>query len=437
MEFYFSDSNLRNDRYMKQLMMRSAAGKELVGDEPVPLSEIVQFNKIRCLTTNEEDLRRALRSSDVLALAPDGSSLRRKQVVDLKKNVDSLTVYVENLPDDVSHDWLTRIFSVYGTVTYISIPKFKDKRSKGFAFIEFSAESAVRDACRAFRAQVPPEKQPNQSNESAVINSICETETEESGAKRKLESPELESSEEPEPKKSKTHISDACLDRLPAGDDASHIVVGTANTGLTKLNLRVMSKQEWNEWKRKYKQLQMENMRKVKHVIRAESEAESAVPSTIASKLANLMNAAPLPEKTDKLVTAHQGDISVIKLSISMKANQVFEEAVFKKRIRELADPIRLAYVDVDKSQIQFLDDDTVVHICFLRCTSRSDADCLIKERAFQTIGTATVLEGDDVQCYRVRMHVSRQRKHENKNHKGYSKWVQKAGKVLESRPNF
>ena len=52
----------------------------------------------------------------------------------------------EQLPSHARHEWVSQIFSTFGTVAYVSLPKFKDQiRIKGFAFVEFTkAESAIK-----------------------------------------------------------------------------------------------------------------------------------------------------------------------------------------------------------------------------------------------------------------------------------------------------
>lgn len=52
----------------------------------------------------------------------------------------------ERLPSHASIEWITSIFSEYGVVAYVSLPKFKDAtRIKGFAFVEFcDPESAAK-----------------------------------------------------------------------------------------------------------------------------------------------------------------------------------------------------------------------------------------------------------------------------------------------------
>lgn len=51
----------------------------------------------------------------------------------------------EQLPPKADHDWIKSMFEKYGSVAYISLPKFKSGIIKRFAFIEFdNEESAVK-----------------------------------------------------------------------------------------------------------------------------------------------------------------------------------------------------------------------------------------------------------------------------------------------------
>lgn len=58
----------------------------------------------------------------------------------------------ERLPPHASIEWITSIFSEYGVVAYVSLPKFKDAtRIKGFAFVEFcDPESAAKAVTVSF-----------------------------------------------------------------------------------------------------------------------------------------------------------------------------------------------------------------------------------------------------------------------------------------------
>lgn len=50
------------------------------------------------------------------------------------------------MPSNATIEWVTNVFSEFGTVSYVSLPKFKDpNKIKGFAFVEFQKpESAVK-----------------------------------------------------------------------------------------------------------------------------------------------------------------------------------------------------------------------------------------------------------------------------------------------------
>ena len=53
------------------------------------------------------------------------------------------------MPSNVDHDWIKRIFSRCGTVSYISIPRYKSTGDpKTFAFVEFETVEGAKKACQ-------------------------------------------------------------------------------------------------------------------------------------------------------------------------------------------------------------------------------------------------------------------------------------------------
>ncbi|XP_022091380.1 la-related protein 7-like [Acanthaster planci] len=152
-EFYFSDSNLRKDRFLKQEIDKSEDGY-------VNIATIANFNRMRNLTTDESLIARALRDSDLLKVSEDKTKLRRKTPVEEPKyNIDDVTVFVENLPHNVDHDMLQKAFSPCGIIDYISLPRYKKTGDpKKFAFIEFATPEGAVKACKLLNN--PPRDKP-------------------------------------------------------------------------------------------------------------------------------------------------------------------------------------------------------------------------------------------------------------------------------------
>ncbi|KAK6187432.1 hypothetical protein SNE40_005463 [Patella caerulea] len=143
MEFYFSDSNLQKDRFIKQEIDKDKQGY-------VDLSLFLKFNKIQKMTEDLTLICKAVGKSEKLKLNEDGNKVKRaspfveRDIAD----IDSRTVYVECLPRNVDHDWMKRVFSECGVVNYVSLPKFKSTGdTKGFGFIEFETRKAADKAC--------------------------------------------------------------------------------------------------------------------------------------------------------------------------------------------------------------------------------------------------------------------------------------------------
>ena len=98
------------------------------------------------MTTDINRIAKAVQVSTMLSLSEDGMKVRRVTPIIIKENTDECTVYVQNLPPDADHETLISVFSQYGQVDYVSIPRFNiNRKIKGFAFIEFdTVESAKK-----------------------------------------------------------------------------------------------------------------------------------------------------------------------------------------------------------------------------------------------------------------------------------------------------
>ena len=143
LEFYFSDSNLINDKFLSSLLSNDK-------QHGVEVAIIANFNKIKTILSDYEELDKRIsfvkkvinKHSTSLVLNTLESKILRKEEFNPEKvnssEIDNKTIYVENLPSTATHDLVTQIFSKAGDIAYISLPKFSEtKLCKGFGFITF------------------------------------------------------------------------------------------------------------------------------------------------------------------------------------------------------------------------------------------------------------------------------------------------------------
>lgn len=143
-EFYFGDANLSKDRFMKQEITKHPEGYVLI-------SIIASFNRIKQTTDDVKLVVKAMKMSSLLEVSEDETMVRRKTPIPEPRNTDAETVYVERLPPYADHEWLKGIFSKYGKVVYVSIPRFKHNGDiKGFAFVEFENADNAQEAVQVF-----------------------------------------------------------------------------------------------------------------------------------------------------------------------------------------------------------------------------------------------------------------------------------------------
>eukprot|EP00993_Chasmostoma_nieuportense_P001072 NODE_1985_length_1314_cov_32.959562_g1888_i0.p1 GENE.NODE_1985_length_1314_cov_32.959562_g1888_i0~~NODE_1985_length_1314_cov_32.959562_g1888_i0.p1 ORF type:complete len:435 (+),score=102.34 NODE_1985_length_1314_cov_32.959562_g1888_i0:80-1306(+) len=145
LEFYFSDSALAKDRFLRRHLETEGA---------VPADLFLKFNRVSALTSDVEVIKSAATLSPLLCLSAVGSISRTSPIVyQDPRYYEARTVYVEGIPPDSTHETLGAMFGEYGAVTFVTIPK----DTTAYAFIEFElVEStlAVVEACPWQEAQV-------------------------------------------------------------------------------------------------------------------------------------------------------------------------------------------------------------------------------------------------------------------------------------------
>ncbi|ESO99610.1 hypothetical protein LOTGIDRAFT_141846 [Lottia gigantea] len=143
MEFYFSDSNLQKDRFIKHEMDKNT-------DTYVPIDMFLKFNKMKTMTEDLSIIIKAVDKSKKLELNEDKTQVKRIHPFIQRDvhEIDSRTVYVECLPRNVNHDWMKTVFSECGKINYVSLPIYKSTGDpKGFGFVEFDSVHSASKAC--------------------------------------------------------------------------------------------------------------------------------------------------------------------------------------------------------------------------------------------------------------------------------------------------
>ncbi|XP_048580158.1 la-related protein 7 isoform X2 [Nematostella vectensis] len=148
-----NDSALLKDRFLKQQIENHPDGY-------VAISTIASFNKIKQMTDDIKLVKKAMKLSQQLELNEDGTMVRRMAPLPQPRNVDAETVYVEKLPFHADHDWLKKVFSEFGKVLYVSLPRFKHNGEiKGFAFIEFESKQQAEHVVQMFNRESKTKKE--------------------------------------------------------------------------------------------------------------------------------------------------------------------------------------------------------------------------------------------------------------------------------------
>ncbi|XP_076318082.1 la related protein 7 [Tachypleus tridentatus] len=442
MEFYFSDSNLQKDKFLKNLIYNN-------DDNYVELRLFLTFNKIKNLTHDIKDIIIALEKSELLELNEAGTHVRRVSLVTEEKDFDRCTIYVERLPPHTDHDWLKSVFSNFGTVTYVSLPKFKSTgKPKGFAFVEFENTEAAQRACENFgsfdsemcstdveepievkKTQVKEETAPNKENQQKRKLDTDGSDSETQEKRQKLDSKaegkdcdpgsdNLVSQKNTEESKdlpvkghseklSKKHKKKRRRQRKPWAHQEEVETIG----------LRVMSKLEWKRWRNKYLSLQKATMAQVKKALQLEKDFNSG------RKLAWHNNEAePITEKVtiDKDFKMEMTPGVIVKVS---REEQIPRPSEFKQKIQSLSN---VAYVDMEN--------DLTVYI---RCMDPESAKHLLIAGKEAKLGKLCILEGEEEQNYWEKINKDREARLAMKpreKKRGMSKVIARAEKAVQMK---
>jgi len=434
MEFYFSGPNLARDRFMSKLLQEN---------DCIDLSLFLKFNKIRAMTNDLNTLARALRKSEVIEVTDD-MKIQLKKKIQQKEDPDECTIYVEHVPPDADHDWLQSIFSSFGKVDYLSIPRFHNGRCKGFAFVEFDTPETTKSVLEEFKRlgyymphDIPPHEllsvvvynQEKKVDTKEGVKETCEVEKKETsqkkGSKRKIPSGESEIPEEAKKPKiesqEKSSESQDPAQGIVSGDNSeNNSVDGTVEIKKKKnrkkkkkpkkidatsaiSGFQFLSKKDWKKLRNQYLNAQRQKMVLLKkHLVQNKWKNG---PSTTKPK-------EPDATKPDF------GEVSVIPGSVVKLEYQspIIDVKAFQKELK--VNP-NVSYVDLKEGA-------TVVHVRFKSGESAADF-------CSSSLTPASVLEGDEEREYAEVIKRNRDLKFNSKKNKerGKDKLIRKAEQTL------
>lgn len=116
----------------------------------------MNFNKIKNILNGgpENVIKKALMRSTILEMSEDQTQVRRKDDAPLKtqEEIDDCTIYVEQIPINSTHESISSVFSRFGKVNYVSLPRYKKSRQiKQFGFVEFDDKESIVKAINFFK----------------------------------------------------------------------------------------------------------------------------------------------------------------------------------------------------------------------------------------------------------------------------------------------
>lgn len=400
MEFYFSDANLRLSKFLAKIY---------AADPWVPIQTFLSFNKVGALLTELEvgeeeessqvaEVEKALRviASPVLQLSEDGKKVTRVNPFKPadKEQVEARTIYVENLPSDADHESLKKLFSDFGEVVYVSIPRFpSSRRSKGFAFVEFSADSAVVAVLAAMEGV---------QGELASIKAFQEAETEVGlSSKRKLDEGE---GEEASSRVKRLRVEEAGgLHGNEVHPQESQMDGGQGER--LGGDLRVLSKEQWRRLRNKYLNDQRknfssakQNMKKQWAPYRESAEANEKL-KVLPLKKTEKSEDKGKPEKKEIKKEEEELDLArglIVKVTVEGGVESV---QGMKKKVREALGGEGVAYVDTRVGAPE----------AWIRCMDTEQARRLVRA------GEGELVEGVEEEQYWAKIKKDREEKRSGK----------------------
>lgn len=145
-EFYFSQSNLQRDVFLKKAIAADA-------ERFVPISTLLTFNRLKALTTEPDVIVEALKKSEVVEVSSCETKIRSISELNPIDTSKERTLYAKGYPIDdaeITIENISKIWSEYGKVLMVRMRKEADHTTfKGSLFVEYDTEEAMQKAIKA------------------------------------------------------------------------------------------------------------------------------------------------------------------------------------------------------------------------------------------------------------------------------------------------
>eukprot|EP01080_Neovahlkampfia_damariscottae_P000922 gene922-9831_t len=139
-EFYFSDSNLPYDKFLRSLVANDSQGY-------VSLETICSFKKTKQISTDMKEILAALSKSKMLEVDKEGKNVRRVTPLPENSTQDERSIYAKGFGEDSTLEVVQSFFEPFGKVLCVRLRYTKanpEKVFKGSVFVEFETEKEAQ-----------------------------------------------------------------------------------------------------------------------------------------------------------------------------------------------------------------------------------------------------------------------------------------------------
>eukprot|EP01029_Cantina_marsupialis_P028241 TRINITY_DN775903_c0_g1_i1.p1 TRINITY_DN775903_c0_g1~~TRINITY_DN775903_c0_g1_i1.p1 ORF type:complete len:321 (+),score=114.23 TRINITY_DN775903_c0_g1_i1:24-965(+) len=136
-EFYFSDSNLPFDKFLRNLHEKNEG-------HFIPIEILCKFNKVKAFTTDVAVIAAVLEDSTEIEVSEDKTMMRRRTELPIKDVTIPRSIYFKGVPVTATLAEIEAFFGAIGEVRCIRRRQYRNKNFKTSLFVEFKDEEEVK-----------------------------------------------------------------------------------------------------------------------------------------------------------------------------------------------------------------------------------------------------------------------------------------------------